>query len=293
MKAKIVPKSNSYKPENMMFAHIAINAKWELMREELLLGKYTFDDEDKAQKSKFLSEFDRLFKTEGGEKYFSKTLSDVFKNAYLIRGTILSKAEPTPNGNRFIPNSMYIKEDNRFSPKGVEWIYLALGFPKNNDGKERAKICSEKECRAKKDDTFAICEFEQTGSNIKIVDLTVGEKWTPEKQQQEINKLIKSQKKKYLFQPNTSDVLENHPICKRNIVEAYTNIMSSELFVPLMSKNKSEIYAPFHCIAHYFQSLNYSGIIYKSTVFDKGKNIVLFNKNIVAPIESSITTYVI
>lgn len=292
MKAKIVSKSYSYKSENMIVAHKAINSKWEQMREELLLGKYTFDDEDEAKKSKFLSEFDSLFKTEGGEKYFSKTLNDVFKNAYVIRGAIISKTEPTPNGNRFIPNSMYIKEDNRFSPKGVEWIYLALGFPKNNNGKERAKICSEKECRAKKDDTFAICEFEQTGSNVKIVDLTVGEKWTPEKQQQEIIKLVKSQQKKNPLQLN-ADILENHPIYKRNIVEAYANIMSSELFVPLSSKDKSVIYAPFHCIARYFQSLNYNGIIYKSTVFDKGKNIVLFNKNIVAPIESSITTYVI
>ena len=63
MKAKIVQKSNSYKPEDMMVAHKAINAKWEQLCEDLRLGKYTFDDECEAKKSKFLSEFDGLFTT--------------------------------------------------------------------------------------------------------------------------------------------------------------------------------------------------------------------------------------
>lgn len=105
MKAKIVQKSNSYKPEDMMVAHKAIKAKWGLLRKDLQVGKYSFDDESEATKSKFLSEFDSLFTTDGGEEYFSKTLSDVCNNAYLIRGTILGETEPTPNGNRFIPNS--------------------------------------------------------------------------------------------------------------------------------------------------------------------------------------------
>lgn len=59
--------------------------------------------------------------------------------------------------------------------------------------------------------------------------------------------------------------------------------------MPLNSNDKNSIYVPFHCIANYFRSLNYSGIIYKSTVYDKGKNMVLFDKNIVTPIESSVT----
>ena len=50
MKAKIVQKSNSYKPEDMMVAHKAINAKWKQLREDLRLGKYTFDDLDKFRK---------------------------------------------------------------------------------------------------------------------------------------------------------------------------------------------------------------------------------------------------
>ena len=45
MKAKIVQKSNSYKPEDMMVAHKAIKAKWGLLRKDLQVGKYSFDDE--------------------------------------------------------------------------------------------------------------------------------------------------------------------------------------------------------------------------------------------------------
>lgn len=54
MKAKIVQKSNSYKPEDMMVAHKAIKAKWGLLRKDLQVGKYSFDDESEATKIKFL-----------------------------------------------------------------------------------------------------------------------------------------------------------------------------------------------------------------------------------------------
>lgn len=144
MKAKIVQKSNSYKPEDMMVAHKAIKAKWELLRKDLQVGKYSFDDESEATKSKFLSEFDQLFTIDGGQEYFSRTLTDVFNKAFVLRGAIIHDTKLELDGSRFIPNSHYIKDDNRFSPKGIEWIYLTLGFPKNNEGKEKARICSIK-----------------------------------------------------------------------------------------------------------------------------------------------------
>ena len=59
----------------------------------------------------------------------SKSFSDYFKNKLTGRGTIIKPSEPsdTPNYGRFLPDSRYIKEDNRFSPAGVEWLYLAIG----------------------------------------------------------------------------------------------------------------------------------------------------------------------
>ena len=78
---------------------------------------------------------------------------------------------------------------------------------------------------------------------------------------------------------------------KKNIAAAYANILASELFMPLDSDDKSIAYAPFHCIANYFHSSGYSGIIYQSTVYDKVKSLVLFDKNLAVPVESSIVTY--
>ena len=70
--------------------------------------------------------YDDLFNKNAGIEYNTVLISEIEK--YCVgRGTILGETEPTPNGNRFIPNSQYIKDDNRFSPKGVEWLYLALG----------------------------------------------------------------------------------------------------------------------------------------------------------------------
>lgn len=89
-----------------------------------------------------------------------------------------------------------------------------------------------------------MCEFGATKHDAKLVDLTVGDTWSPTQQQQEIRRLIKSQRKKNPFIVET-EILEQHPICKRMIVAAYANIISSELFVPLNSDNKSLIYAPF------------------------------------------------
>lgn len=147
MKVRITQKSESYRSEDTEMAH---KAKWELLRKDLQVGKYTFDDESEATNSEFLSEFDSLFTTDGGEEYFSKPLSDVYNNAYLIRGTILGETEPTPNGNRFIPYSQYIKNDNRFSPKGMEWLYLALVFPKNKKGKRKSQVLFGKGMQSQK-----------------------------------------------------------------------------------------------------------------------------------------------
>lgn len=56
------------------------------------------------------------------------------------RGTIVENNE-VPNYERFIPKEEYIKEDNRFNPPGVEWLYLAIG--NDNDIHE----CAQVECR--------------------------------------------------------------------------------------------------------------------------------------------------
>ena len=47
-----------------------------------------------------------------------------------------------PEYERFIPKKEFIKNDNRFSPPGVEWLYLALG------NESDIHQCAQAECRA-------------------------------------------------------------------------------------------------------------------------------------------------
>ena len=47
------------------------------------------------------------------------------------------------------------------------------------------------------------------------------------------------------------------------------------------------MYAPFQTMAQYYISLGYSGIIYGSTVSNVGRNIVLFDKNMASPIDTT------
>lgn len=56
-------------------------------------------------------------------EYNTVLISEIEK--YCVgRGTILGEDE-NPDFERFIPKTEFIKEDNRFSPSGVEWLYLA------------------------------------------------------------------------------------------------------------------------------------------------------------------------
>ena len=47
--------------------------------------------------------------------------------------------------------------------------------------------------------------------------------------------------------------------------------------------DKELMYSPFQCMAQYFLSLGYEGIVYSSTVFPEGKNVVLFDKEAAIP----------
>ena len=70
---------------------------------------------------------------------------------------------------------------------------------------------------------------------------------------------------------------------KKWITFTYAKLMSENIFLPLETDDKELIYAPFQCLAQYFISKGYSGIIYKSTVCNGGKNIVLFDKLLASP----------
>lgn len=116
---------------------------------------------------------------------------DIFQtDGYLARGAKL-KALETVSYDRFMPKAEFINEDNRFSPVGVEWLYLAWASDKN-----LAEQCTIKECRASTGNRFGICLFEINSANKdeKIIVLTLADEMTYE----DINTQLENSGKVYL-----------------------------------------------------------------------------------------------
>ncbi|MGM9552001.1 MAG: RES family NAD+ phosphorylase [Clostridia bacterium] len=212
------------------------------------------------------------------------------------RGTILNSDE-VPNFERFLPKEEFIKENNRFSPPKVEWLYLAIG--------EEWSIheCAQSECRAKKGDRFGFChfQFEPQYDDCKLVDLTIADDISytelnlslEEYRQEQVKKGIKIAKALGYVPEMRTDEKEFGELLTRWAVYTYAKLLSEQIFVPLdVSDNKAITYAPFQTMAQYYISLGYSGIVYGSTVCPEGKNIVLFDKHMACP-EGAIEDYII
>ena len=147
----------------------SIKKTWQEFRDALSKGDFSFDDIASAKKNTFLRVYDDLFNKNAGIEYNTVLISEIEK--YCVgRGTILGEDE-NPDFERFIPKTEFIKEDNRFSPSGVEWLYLAIG-------KEAAiHECAQAECRVKQNDRFGFCHFQFAADStaLKVVDLTIAD----------------------------------------------------------------------------------------------------------------------
>lgn len=146
-----------------------IRQTWSEFRDALANGVFSFDEIERAKECTFLRAYDDLFNQHSGIKH--KTIAIKGLERLLVgRGTILCESE-VPNYERFIPKKEFIKNDNRFSPTGVEWLYLAVG------NEYDINQCSQAECRAEKGDRFGFCHFtfDESSLNLKLVDLTIAD----------------------------------------------------------------------------------------------------------------------
>lgn len=261
----------------------AIRKTWEGFRSALSKGEFEYNEVDKAKSNTFLKVFDDLFNKSKGFELLEKRLGYI-DDFEMGRGTKLSNDEVVTY-ERFLPQKEYIKSDNRFSPANVEWLYLALGT-------ENSVIeCAKKECRMTTGDRFGFCKFEtlEEFKEKKIVDLTIANEVDFDDINQEFGdftkKYIKEKAEKSL-QTGIYQGVDMAEIFKPLIkwtVYTYAKLLSSQIFTPITTTDKQLEYAPFQTIANYFLSLNYVGIIYESTVYPEGKNIVLFDKQIAYP----------
>lgn len=291
-------KSRIHKNNDFPFINEASLAKskeimkctWSEFREALANGKFDYDDIKSALTMTFLKQFDEWFK-QLGDREMSVSLAECFSGKFVGRGTVINPTEPldTPQYDRFMPKAEFIKEDNRFSPPGVEWLYLAIG-----SSEDIVRKCAERECRAKSSDRFGFCGFELNSGykHFKVVDLTIAN----EKSYDDINGSLGLLKErafedglKYAKAHGLDAYRSNYDHTwweswlEKWLLFIYAKMMSENIFVPIDTTNKKLEYAPFQTLAMYFMEKGYNGIIYASTVFPKGKNIVLFDKNCANP----------
>ncbi|MCC8195484.1 MAG: RES family NAD+ phosphorylase [Ruminococcus sp.] len=265
-----------------------IYQSWCAFRDELKNGIYKYNEVDKAKQSAFLKAYCELFEEHNGISYLKKHL--IYLEDYtIVRGTILKENEK-PDYERFIPKKEFIKKGNRFSPAGVEWLYLAIG---NLDD---AVLCSKRECGVKQGNRFGYCNFkiDKAMGKCKLVDLTIAD----DCEYDELNKNLEDYFEK-VSEEGVAFALENmgswNSACelydenkigdalKKWTLYTYSKLLSNEIFIPLDTKDREIEYAPFQTMAQYYISQGYSGIIYGSTVSDVGRNVVLFDKSMAKP----------
>ena len=273
----------------------AIRRTWSDFRNCLAEGRFTYQDIARAKEEVFLKTYDDLFRQHSGIEYKAIKIRDI-KSSIIGRGTKLGDGE-VPNHERFLPKKEFINENNRFSPPGIEWLYLALGTESD------IHDCAESECRTQVGDRFGFCHFQIDSKydDYELVDLTIADNTSYTELNSMLEEYVQSQVKKRIQQARALDRVPRMNTNKQEFVElftrwsvyTYTKLLSEQIFVPLdATDNKAITYAPFQTIAQYYISLGYSGIVYGSTVCSVGKNIVLFDKHMAHPI-GEIEDYII
>lgn len=262
-----------------------IKKTWSDFRLALAKKEFLYNDTAAALDTTFLKAFNDLFVNV--QERLKKLLLE-YNDFILLRGTNLKNYE-VPDYTRFIPDAKYIKNDNRFSPPGIEWLYLAIGHDK-----EEALGCSRAECRVTSQTRFGYCLFriESLYNDSKLVDLTLADDKTVEEINGKLEKAAEtyielriSKYKKTGIIMLTDTEKQNMRLCIEEwALMTYLKLLSEQIFIPLGDvDDKKLIYAPFQCMAQYFITKGYSGIVYKSTVSNKGKNLVLFEKKYASP----------
>lgn len=215
-----------------------------------------------------------------------------------------------------IPDEKYCS-NNRWNPDGVAFLYLGYDSKiiECNGINKVQKTCFE-EVRLVEGEYATICKFKGTNPKAKLIDLCIDEerlKFEEDKLNNlfnsSLNKVLSDEefilKAKNLKDRNKVDELKK--LVKRKssnysdkiYIERYISTLIiadivEAIFVPVDDKN-TETYIPFRNFAKYLKEKGYDGIIYKSTMMEaigqKGKNIVLFNKDDAMYCEGTMDVY--
>lgn len=271
----------------------SIQRTWAEFRQQLADKAFLYSDIDAALQSTFLRVFNDLF--QHGHRFLEKEIGDVLTvDVGIVRAARIESGKSAPDYGRFIPKAEFITKDNRFSPPGVEWLYLAFAPKSSATGLMIEERCALKECRATAGEKFALCKFllDDKYKKSVLIDLTVAkdsgyedinsafERCARQIVNREVSRGINGLTKVIVPRPQTKDII---PSIEQWAVYTYAKLLADQIFLPITIEDRTLMYAPFQCMAQYFLSKGYSGIVYSSTVYPEGKNVVLFNKQVAFP----------
>lgn len=252
---------------------------WNCIKDDLARGNLKYDDLNKLLEYTFMKQFDDMF---------CKMKSSLEVSLSGIKYLYRAAGEETTSYKRLVPNMEHSRL-NRFNPPGEVFIYMGICDTKEKIDTEfnlAEKTCLE-EIRAVKGQRCSLCEFlvEKSATDKKVIDISIVDQYTDNELISQLGMITFNDKEYYGGNKESlKRNIENKKGAKYEIAEVlakvYMKMISDNLFIPVTNaKNKEYEYSPFHAFANYFRSKGYAGIIYKSTVCNGGKNLVLFNVN--------------
>jgi hypothetical protein len=182
-----------------------------------------------------------------------------------------------------ITTENFAKYHNRMNPPGRAFNYFGVlpinKGPREDIAKTLILNTIKAEIRAKSGQTITICRFKMS-KNLRIFNM-----YPHEEVPKDFSVFYKSLETKISSYKGNLETREKKMRLYLNEMFAkyFFNLMNSEeIFKPVDSKEEEERakeYAPFQFLTSYIESLGYEGVKYKSTVNEKGANLVIFEPN--------------
>lgn len=254
------------------FSSIEMMSKmWNETKEKMRNDNYEFIDIDSAIKRyPILDRIHQAFSYPSEWRYY-----ELKKNIPLTRIV----CETTCSLSRIIPDSKF-KALNRMTPKDRFYGYYVAGY-NNNSLSERIHT-GILEKRAQNDSYICTADF-YPSRNLKLAKLIPD--YAANLQFNEESFLLDMQKIKRYHN------IHGGTAGKREIAQCYTyNLLTtvmndSDVFAPVdgSDENRYYYYAPFHVLASYFESNDYDGIIYPSSVSENGICVAIFQPDLIIP----------
>lgn len=210
---------------------------------------------------------------------FDKAVHLLLIDVTVVKKLYRAAKEVNCDYDRFIPKQEFAS-NNRMNGKDKLYYYFGVSYKESK--KEAITTCMH-EIRVL-DDTVAVCEFKLNGNGreLKIVDFTIDPK-VP-KTEADAKKYIKYHANRYGKEDGIAMAMAKMAI---------SIFGSSTAFEPIDKDNISDEemyykYIPFWTITEYLQNQGYDGLLFNSTVYNNGKNLVLFDSNNAYYVEGSI-----